>query len=67
MPSRWSGRCARCSACAAASAWPWMNKVIEEGTHRIVREEKPELIFVTLSPFEGADAAAEISRRTGIP
>ena len=44
----------------------WMNLVIEEGT-RIANEEKPDLIFVTLSPFEGADAAAEISRRTGIP
>ena len=44
----------------------WMNLVIAEGT-RIAQEEKPDLIFVTLSPFEGADAAAEISRRTGIP
>lgn len=44
----------------------WMNLVIEAGT-KIAREEKPALIFVTLSPFEGADAAAEISRRTGIP
>ena len=44
----------------------WMNLVIEEGT-KIAQREKPELIFVTLSPFEGADAAAEISRRTGIP
>jgi len=44
----------------------WMNRVIEAGT-ALAREEKPDLIFVTLSPFEGADAAAEISRRTGIP
>lgn len=44
----------------------WMNLVIEEGT-KIAQKEKPDLIFVTLSPFEGADAAAEISRRTGIP
>ncbi len=44
----------------------WMRKVIEAGTEIALRE-KPELIFVTLSPFEGADAAAEISRRTGIP
>lgn len=44
----------------------WMNEVIEAGT-RLVEKEQPELIFVTLSPFEGADAAAEISRRTGIP
>ena len=44
----------------------WMERVIETGT-RIAQEEKPELIFVSMSPFEGADAAAEISRRTGIP
>ncbi|QJE97071.1 glycosyltransferase family 4 protein [Luteolibacter luteus] len=44
----------------------WMNEVIEAGTE-LVEKEQPELIFVTLSPFEGADAAAEISRRTGIP
>jgi len=44
----------------------WMNLVIEAGT-KIAQEEKPDLIFVTMSPFEGADAAAEISRRTGIP
>ena len=44
----------------------WMNEVIEAGT-KLVEKEQPELIFVTLSPFEGADAAAEISRRTGIP
>ncbi len=44
----------------------WMHKVIEAGMEIVLRE-KPELIFVTLSPFEGADAAAEISRRTGIP
>ena len=44
----------------------WMNRVIEAGT-RIAAEEKPDLIFVTMSPFEGADACAEISRRTGIP
>lgn len=44
----------------------WMNEAIEAGT-KLVNAEKPELIFVTLSPFEGADAAAEISRRTGIP
>lgn len=44
----------------------WMNLVIDAGTE-LVEKEKPDLIFVTLSPFEGADAAAEISRRTGIP
>lgn len=44
----------------------WMNRVIEAGT-RIAEEEKPDLIFVTMSPFDGADACAEISRRTGIP
>lgn len=44
----------------------WMSRVIDAGT-RIAGEEKPELIFVTMSPFDGADAAAEISRRTGIP
>lgn len=44
----------------------WMNRVIEAGG-RIAEEEKPDLIFVTMSPFDGADAAAEISRRTGIP
>lgn len=44
----------------------WMERVIEAGS-RIAAEEKPELIFVTMSPFDGADAAAEISRRTGIP
>ena len=44
----------------------WMERAIEAGT-RIALEEKPDLIFVTMSPFDGADAAAEISRRTGIP
>ena len=44
----------------------WMREAITAGL-KIVEQEKPELIFVTLSPFEGADAAAEISRRTGIP
>jgi glycosyltransferase involved in cell wall biosynthesis len=44
----------------------WMERVIETGT-RIVEEEKPDLIFVTMSPFDGADACAEISRRTGVP
>lgn len=44
----------------------WMERVIEAGS-RIAAEEKPDLIFVTMSPFDGADAAAEISRRTGIP
>jgi glycosyltransferase involved in cell wall biosynthesis len=44
----------------------WMNRVIEAGS-RIAEEEKPDLIFVTMSPFDGADACAEISRRTGIP
>jgi glycosyltransferase involved in cell wall biosynthesis len=44
----------------------WMDRVIETGT-RIVEEEKPDLIFVTMSPFDGADACAEISRRTGVP
>jgi glycosyltransferase involved in cell wall biosynthesis len=44
----------------------WMSRVIEAGT-RIAEEEKPDLIFVTMSPFDGADASAEISRRTGIP
>jgi glycosyltransferase involved in cell wall biosynthesis len=44
----------------------WMDRVIETGT-RVVEEEKPDLIFVTMSPFDGADACAEISRRTGVP
>jgi glycosyltransferase involved in cell wall biosynthesis len=44
----------------------WMEQVIDAGT-RIALEEKPELIFVSMSPFDGADAAAEISRRSGIP
>lgn len=44
----------------------WMDRVIKAGT-RIAEEEKPDLIFVTMSPFDGADACAEISRRTGIP
>lgn len=44
----------------------WMERAIEAGT-RIAVQEKPDLIFVTMSPFDGADAAAEISRRTGIP
>ena len=44
----------------------WKNEVIAAGM-KLANEEKPDLIFVTLSPFEGADAAAEISRRTGIP
>ncbi|MCW1886360.1 glycosyltransferase [Luteolibacter flavescens] len=44
----------------------WMEQVIEAGT-RIAAQQKPDLIFVTMSPFDGADAAAEISRRTGIP
>jgi len=44
----------------------WMERAIEAGT-RIAEKEKPDLIFVTMSPFDGADAAAEISRRTGIP
>lgn len=44
----------------------WMERVIEAGS-RIAAEKKPDLIFVTMSPFDGADAAAEISRRTGIP
>lgn len=44
----------------------WMERVIEAGT-RIAEEEKPDLIFVTMSPFDGADACSVISRRTGIP
>lgn len=44
----------------------WMERAIEAGT-RIAEQEKPDLIFVTMSPFDGADAAAEISRRSGIP
>lgn len=44
----------------------WMDRVIEAGT-RITEQEKPDLIFVTMSPFDGADACAVISRRTGIP
>jgi glycosyltransferase involved in cell wall biosynthesis len=44
----------------------WMDRAIDAGT-RLAEQEKPDLIFVTMSPFDGADAAAEISRRSGIP
>lgn len=44
----------------------WSRAVVREG-ERLCREQRPDLIFVTLSPFEGATAAAALSRRFGIP
>ncbi|WP_193210598.1 glycosyltransferase [Luteolibacter marinus] len=44
----------------------WKDRVVEEGT-KMAGAERFDFIFVSMSPFDGADAAAEISRRTGIP
>lgn len=44
----------------------WIDGVLREG-ERICSRFRPELIFVTMSPFEGATAAAALARRHRIP
>jgi glycosyltransferase involved in cell wall biosynthesis len=43
-----------------------IQELIECGS-RIIREHRPALIFVTMSPFDDAVAAAELSRRHCLP
>lgn len=44
----------------------WANAVLREGA-RLCAEHAFDLIYVSMSPFEGAAAAASLSRRFGIP
>lgn len=44
----------------------WRQAIVADGT-RICRRDRPSVIFVTLSPFEGAAAAAELARRFNLP
>ncbi len=44
----------------------WVEGCLEMGG-KAVAETGPSLIFATMSPFETAEAAAELSRRTGLP
>jgi hypothetical protein len=44
----------------------WISSLISEGS-RICESEKPSVIYVSMSPFEGAKAAATLSKRYRIP
>lgn len=63
---RWERRFREWSHTRSAFARAWMAGIMREGS-RVCAALRPELIFVTLSPFEGAHAAAALARRHDIP
>jgi glycosyltransferase involved in cell wall biosynthesis len=59
---RWADLTQRTSPFGVA----WASAVYREGC-RMCEEERPEAIYVSMSPFEGALAASALSKRYGIP
>jgi glycosyltransferase involved in cell wall biosynthesis len=65
-PRGWGRRLRDACNLPAPFGTAWHDALVREGSRRCA-EEQPDLIYVTLSPFEGAAAAAELSQRFGIP
>ena len=64
--NRWGRRLREMLGLSSQFARQWQKAVLQTGT-LICQEERPDLIFISMSPFEGALAASSLARQFGIP
>ncbi len=65
-PRTWNQRFRDVLGRATPFGQAWTQAILRLGA-RVCREEKPDLIYVSLSPWEGAAAAAQLARQFKLP